>query len=35
MCGRYPLFADREEVEERFDARFEGPYERRYNMAPG
>ncbi|WP_114577012.1 SOS response-associated peptidase [Saliphagus sp. LR7] len=35
MCGRYTLFADREDLEDRFDARFEGPYERRYNMAPG
>jgi putative SOS response-associated peptidase YedK len=34
MCGRYTLFAPKEDVEERFDARFEGPYERRYNAAP-
>lgn len=35
MCGRFSLFAPREDVEERFDAVFQYPYERRYNAAPG
>lgn len=34
MCGRFSLFAPKEEIEERFDASFAGPYERRYNAAP-
>jgi len=35
MCGRFSLFAPREDVEDRFDATFKGPYEPRYNAAPG
>lgn len=35
MCGRFSLFAPPERVEERFDATFAYPYERRYNAAPG
>ncbi|MDG5819097.1 SOS response-associated peptidase [Natronococcus sp. A-GB7] len=38
MCGRYTLFVDRDELEERFDARFPestAPFEPRYNAAPG
>jgi putative SOS response-associated peptidase YedK len=38
MCGRYTLFVDRDELEERFDARFPEsavPFEPRYNAAPG
>lgn len=34
MCGRFSLFFPLNVVEERFDARFEAPYERRYNAAP-
>ncbi|MFC6719157.1 SOS response-associated peptidase [Natrialbaceae archaeon GCM10025810] len=36
MCGRYTLFVEREDLEERFGARFADPesYEPRYNMAP-
>ncbi len=35
MCGRFSLFAPLEDLEERFDAKFEYPYERTYNAAPG
>lgn len=35
MCGRFSLFAPPDRVEERFDAKFDYPYERRYNAAPG
>ena len=35
MCGRYTLFVDQAEVEERFDAEFEEPFAPRYNAAPG
>ena len=35
MCGRFSLFAPAEDIEERFDAAFDYPYERRYNAAPG
>jgi len=35
MCGRFSLFAPTEDVEARFDATFDYPYERRYNAAPG
>jgi putative SOS response-associated peptidase YedK len=35
MCGRFSLFQPPEAVEERFDAAFDYPYERRYNAAPG
>ncbi|WP_263018346.1 SOS response-associated peptidase [Natronobiforma cellulositropha] len=37
MCGRYTLFVDRAELEERFDARFVSPAAARprYNAAPG
>ncbi|ARS91112.1 SOS response-associated peptidase [Natrarchaeobaculum aegyptiacum] len=35
MCGRYTLFVDPETLEERFDARIEGAYRKRYNAAPG
>ncbi|WP_254840796.1 SOS response-associated peptidase [Natronomonas marina] len=34
MCGRYTLFAPPEELEERFDARFDFEFEPRYNAAP-
>ncbi len=34
MCGRFTLFALRREIEDRFDATFDYPYERRYNAAP-
>ncbi|MFC6733407.1 MULTISPECIES: SOS response-associated peptidase [unclassified Haladaptatus] len=34
MCGRYSLFTPPEEVEERFDARFERSFRPRYNAAP-
>jgi putative SOS response-associated peptidase YedK len=34
MCGRYSLFASREDIEERFDATFAYEYEPRYNAAP-
>ena len=35
MCGRYSLFADRPDLEARFDATFEFAFEPRYNAAPG
>jgi putative SOS response-associated peptidase YedK len=35
MCGRYSLFTPQERLEERFDASFRRPVERRYNCAPG
>jgi putative SOS response-associated peptidase YedK len=35
MCGRYTLFVDQEDLEERFDARFAEPFSPRYNAAPG
>lgn len=35
MCGRYSLFVDRDDLEERFDAEFVVPYRRTYNAAPG
>jgi len=35
MCGRFTLFQPPRRVEERFDASFDYPYERRYNAAPG
>lgn len=35
MCGRYSLFAPREDIEERFDARCAFDYEPTYNAAPG
>lgn len=34
MCGRFTLFALRREIEDRFDATFDYPFERRYNAAP-
>jgi len=34
MCGRYSLFAPREDIEERFGATFAYDYEPRYNAAP-
>ncbi|MFB6224179.1 MAG: SOS response-associated peptidase [Haloarcula sp.] len=34
MCGRYSLFAPREDIEERFDAEFDFEFEPRYNAAP-
>ncbi|MFP8957814.1 SOS response-associated peptidase [Natrialbaceae archaeon A-CW3] len=37
MCGRYTLFLERGDLEERFDARFpdDDSFEPRYNMSPG
>lgn len=35
MCGRFSLFAPPDDLEDRFDASFEYPYQRRYNAAPG
>ena len=35
MCGRYTLFIEQDDLEERFDARFDAPFAPRYNMAPG
>ncbi|WP_306053541.1 SOS response-associated peptidase [Natronococcus wangiae] len=35
MCGRYTLFVEQDDLEERFDARFTGPFSPRYNAAPG
>lgn len=35
MCGRFSLFQPPDAIEERFDASFDYPYERRYNAAPG
>ena len=37
MCGRYTLFLEQRDLEERFDARFpeEASFAPRYNMAPG
>ncbi|MFP9061913.1 SOS response-associated peptidase [Natrialbaceae archaeon A-chndr2] len=35
MCGRYTLFLEQADLEERFDARFSEPFSPRYNMAPG
>ncbi|SFS43644.1 SOS response-associated peptidase [Halostagnicola kamekurae] len=35
MCGRYTLFVDQDDLEDRFDARFAEPFAPRYNMAPG
>lgn len=35
MCGRYSLFIQPDEVEERFGARFAFDFEPRYNAAPG
>ncbi|WP_254765933.1 SOS response-associated peptidase [Salinilacihabitans rarus] len=35
MCGRYTLFVDPDDLEERFDATFAEPFEPRYNAAPG
>lgn len=35
MCGRYTLFVDQEDLEERFGARFAEPFSPRYNAAPG
>lgn len=34
MCGRYTLFVDQDDLEDRFDARFAEPFAPRYNMAP-
>jgi putative SOS response-associated peptidase YedK len=34
MCGRYTLFTPPEDIEERFDASFEGSPRPRYNAAP-
>ncbi|MHB9285477.1 SOS response-associated peptidase [Halobacteriales archaeon Cl-PHB] len=34
MCGRFTLFAPPRDVEERFEASFDYPFERRYNAAP-
>ena len=34
MCGRYSLFAPREDIEDRFGATFAYEYEPRYNAAP-
>lgn len=35
MCGRYTLFVDPGDAEERFDATFSEPFAPRYNAAPG
>ena len=35
MCGRYTLFVDQAEIEDRFDVRFVDSFEPRYNAAPG
>ncbi|MCU4740990.1 SOS response-associated peptidase [Natronoglomus mannanivorans] len=35
MCGRYTLFVEQTDLEERFDARFADSFAPRYNMAPG
>lgn len=35
MCGRYSLFADRSDLEDRFDVTFDFEFEPRYNAAPG
>ncbi|MFC4249163.1 SOS response-associated peptidase [Natribaculum luteum] len=35
MCGRYTLFVDQADLEERFDATFDEPFSPRYNVAPG
>ncbi|WP_207586672.1 SOS response-associated peptidase family protein [Halomontanus rarus] len=35
MCGRYTLFVEQMDLEERFDARFADSFTPRYNMAPG
>ncbi|WP_255169035.1 SOS response-associated peptidase [Natrononativus amylolyticus] len=35
MCGRYTLFVEQADLEERFDARFREPFGPRYNVAPG
>ena len=34
MCGRFGLYAPRDDVEDRFEARFTYDYEPRYNIAP-
>jgi putative SOS response-associated peptidase YedK len=34
MCGRYSLFAPREDIETRFNAEFDFEFEPRYNAAP-
>ncbi|TYL38285.1 DUF159 family protein [Natronococcus pandeyae] len=35
MCGRYTLFVEQDDLEERFDARFRDSFSPRYNAAPG
>ena len=35
MCGRYTLVLERDDLEERFDARFDEPFAPTYNAAPG
>lgn len=35
MCGRYTLFVDRDDLEDRFDATFATPFSPTYNAAPG
>ena len=35
MCGRYSLFVQRDDLEERFGAQFVDGFEPRYNAAPG
>ncbi|WP_255193380.1 SOS response-associated peptidase [Natronobeatus ordinarius] len=35
MCGRYTLFVEQADLEERFDAAFEASFSPRYNLAPG
>ncbi len=35
MCGRYTLFVEQDDLEERFGAGFAEPFSPRYNMAPG
>ena len=34
MCGRYSLFTPPDEIEDRFDARFEVEFRPQYNLAP-
>lgn len=35
MCGRYTLFVEQSDLEERFNATFSEPFSPRYNAAPG
>ncbi len=34
VCGRYTLFVEQDDLEERFDARFRGSFSPQYNAAP-